>query len=428
MGLDKEASSSSQRLTPPRLAREDTPLLSIHHHRQSSDLKTFANVFIAIVGSGVLGLPYTFKRTGWALGSAMILFVAAVTYHCMMLLILTRRRLESAQGPTKIASFGDLGFAIYGPAGRSAVDVMIVLSQSGFCVSYLIFIANTLAFVFNSSSDPNPRIWGFLSPKAFYIWGCFPFQLGLNSIPTLTHLAPLSIFADVVDLGAMGFVMVDDFLIFLRDRPALQAFGGLSVFFYGLGVAVYAFEGIGMVLPLESEARNKDKFGKLLGLSMCFIALMYGGFGALGYFAFGDETKDIITTNFGKGLMSYLVQLGLCINLFFTFPLMMNPVYEVVERRFCEARYCVWLRWVVVLGVSLVALLVPNFADFLSLVGSSVCCILGFVFPALFHLMAFKGELKWGAVVLDGSLVVLGLIVAVSGTWSSLSEIFAVKA
>ncbi|CDP18087.1 unnamed protein product [Coffea canephora] len=67
----------------------------------------------------------------------------------------------------------------------------------------------------------------------------------------------------------------------------------------------------------------------------------------------------------------------------------------VVERRFCGARYCLWMRWVTVLGVTVVALLVPNFADFLSLVGSSVCIVLGFVLPALFHLIVHKEELGW---------------------------------
>ena len=46
-----------------------------------------------------------------------------------------------------------------------------------------------------------------------------------------------------------------------------------------------------------------------------------------------------------------------------------NPREENVSRRFAGKRFCVWLRWAVVLGVTLVALLVPNFADFLSLVG-----------------------------------------------------------
>ncbi|KAA8547601.1 hypothetical protein F0562_004030 [Nyssa sinensis] len=373
MGFEKEASSSSHVLHVPRFPREDTPLLSKSRHL-SSQSKTFANVFIAIVGSGVLGLPYTFKRTGWVMGTFTLVSVAFLTYYCMMLLVHTRRRLESRHGFSKIASFGDLGFAVCGPVGRFAVDIMIVLSQAGFCISYLIFIANTLAYVFNySSPDLKPRILGF-SAKSFYIWGCFPFQLGLNSIPSLTHLAPLSIFADIVDIGAMGVVMVEDVLIFLNQRPVLQAFGGFSMFFYGL------------------------------------------------------DTRDIITTNFGTGLLSSLVQLGLSVNLFFTFPLMMNPVYEVVERRFCEGRYCVWLRWAVVLVVSLVALLVPNFADFLALVGSSVCIVLGFVLPALFHLMVQKEELGWKGFVLNGAIVVLGLILSVSGTWSSLLEIFSPKA
>ncbi|KAJ8531433.1 hypothetical protein K7X08_026867 [Anisodus acutangulus] len=413
MGFEKnnKASSSSHVLQIPR---EDTPLLSKNQHL-SSPSKTFANVFIAIVGAGVLGLPYTFKRTGWLMGALMLFSVAFLTYHCMMLLVLSRRKIESHFKNFQITSFGDLGFAVCGNVGRFAVDAMIVLSQAGFCISYMIFIANTLAYCFKIS-------------KMLVIWSCFPFQLGLNSIATLTHLAPLSIFADVVELGAMGVVMVEDVMIYVKTSHVLETFGGFSVFFYGLGVSVYAFEGIGMVLPLEAETKDKEKFGKVLGLSMGLISLMYGAFGLLGYFAFGEETKDIITTNLGQGWLSSLVQIGLCINLFFTFPLMMNPVYEVVERRFCEGRYCVWLRWIVVLAVTFVALLVPNFADFLSLVGSSVCIILGFVLPALFHLIVFKDELKWYGLACDGAIILMAAVLSLYGTYSSMLEIFGEKA
>ncbi|XP_009762702.1 amino acid transporter AVT3C-like [Nicotiana tabacum] len=425
MGFEKDKASSSSHIL--QIPREDTPLLANTQHL-SSPSKTFANVFIAVVGAGVLGLPYSFKKTGWVMGTLMLLSVATLTCYCMMLLVYSRRKLESHFKVAKISSFGDLGYAVCGSVGRCTVDAMIVMSQAGFCISYLIFIANTLAHLFNYSvTNPSPKILG-LSPKKVYIWSCFPFQLGLNSIPTLTHLAPLSIFADVVDLGAMGVVMAEDVLIFLKNRPVLETFGGFSVFFYGLGVSVYAFEGVGMVLPLEAEMKDKEKFGKILGLSMAFISLMYGSFGVLGYFAFGEETKDIITTNLGRGLLSTLVQIGLCINLFFTFPLMMNPVYEVMERRFCEGRYCFWLRWIVVLVVTLVALMVPNFADFLSLVGSSVCIVLGFVLPALFHLIVFKKELGWLGLALDSALVLMGAVLAIYGTYSSMLEIFGVKA
>ncbi|KAJ8752750.1 hypothetical protein K2173_007060 [Erythroxylum novogranatense] len=217
----------------------------------------------------------------------------------------------------------------------------------------------------------------------------------MNSIPMLTYLAPLIIFVNVVNLGAMGVVMTENEMFYLKNRPPLEAFSGFSVFFYSLGVVVYAFEGIDMMLPLQYEAKHKAKFGKVSTLYMTFIALLYGRFRVLGYFASGDNTKDVI---------------GLCVNLFFTFPLMMNPVDEVIEMRCCGSRYFLWLRWVAVLRVSLIALLVPNFADFLALVGSSGVCI-----------TCFRGF------ILDSAIIAFGSIVAVSGTWISLLEILATK-
>ncbi|XP_078163052.1 amino acid transporter AVT3C-like [Carex rostrata] len=407
MGIGTEASSSA-------------PLLPLHPSGKSDHLssqtKTFANVFIAIVGAGVLGLPYTFMRTGWAAGVITLLAVSALTFHCMMLLVKTRRRLDA-----KISSFGDLGAAVCGAGGRLSVDLMIVLSQAGFCVGYLIFISNSLAHLYPLETPISSVLF---APKAIYIWALLPFQLGLNSIKTLTLLAPLSIFADVVDLGAMGVVLGQDVSIFLSNQLPVRAFSNPSMLLYGIGVAVYAFEGIGMVLPLEAEAKDKSKFGGTLGLSMFFIAIMYGSFGVLGYLAFGDDTRDIITTNFGGGWLTLVVQLGLCINLFFTMPIMMNPVYEVAERWFCGKNYCWWLRWGLVLLVCMGAMLVPNFADFLSLIGSSVCIVLGFVLPSAFHLKVFGGEMGWGGIAADIAVVMIGTVLAASGTWSSLMAIF----
>ncbi|GMI88377.1 hypothetical protein like AT2G42005 [Hibiscus trionum] len=431
MVYDKEKiSSSSSRKSRSLPPGEETPLLG-EPKPLSSHPKTLANFFIAIVGAGVLGMPYAFKRTGWIMGLLILFFIAGSTTYCMMLLVQIRRKLDSVDnGIAEVNSFGDLGFAVCGTSGRLVVDVLITLSQAGFCIGYLIFISNTLINLFHNQPSMNSSLsWGMsrFTTKSLYIWGCFPFQLGLNSIKTLTNLAPLSIFADVVDIGAMAVVMVEDLRLIMKRSVEVKAFGGVSVFFYGMGVALFGYEGIAMVLPIESEMKDNAKFGKILTLSMGLTTLMYGAFGALGYFAFGAATKDIITSNLGPGWISFLVQLGLCINLFFTFPLMMNPVYEIVERRFSGGRYCLWLRWLLVLFVSLVALFVPNFADFLSLVGSSVCCCLGFILPGLFHLLAFKDEQGWKGCILDVVIMTFGVVLALSGTWFSLMEILSEK-
>uniref|UniRef100_A0A0C9RYI7 TSA: Wollemia nobilis Ref_Wollemi_Transcript_3738_1690 transcribed RNA sequence n=1 Tax=Wollemia nobilis TaxID=56998 RepID=A0A0C9RYI7_9CONI len=433
-----ERGTSSSRNEAPL---DDAPLLPQHSQSQplSSPSKSFGNILIAIVGAGVLGLPYTFMKTGWLAGIIMLGTVAGLTYYCMMLLLWTKRKLEK-EGYVKIGSFGDVAFTVSGPAGKATVDTMIVLSQAGFCVSYLIFIGNSLSSIL---SNPEPmlnsnyplfpstnrlflgeyKILG-MAAKTLFIWACFPFQVGLNAIRTLTHLAPLSIFADAVDIAAMVVVMAEDIVIYLNSSPHLRAFTSFGVIPYGIGVAIYAFEGIGMVVPLEVIADKKHKFGGILGLAILLITLTYGSFGALGYFAYGDATRDIITLNLGKSLVTDLVQLALSINLFFTFPLMMNPVHEVVESWFHAGQYSFLLRSLSVFLTTLVALLVPNFADFLSLVGSSVCCVLGFVLPAAFHMVACRKDCHKLQLIADVLIIFFGAVFAILGTISSVKSIF----
>ncbi|XP_057808630.1 amino acid transporter AVT3C-like [Salvia miltiorrhiza] len=186
--LNDDGSSSSH-----SLPRVETPLLFGHGSGGkpivlSSQPKTFANVFIAIVGAGMLRLAYTFMHIGWLTNLVMVFVVSILTYHDMMFLVHTRRRIEEStrcSSSTKIASFGDLGFIMCGCIGRSTVDLMIILSQAGFYVGYLIFIGDTLANLFTSSPAlaAASMIWS-ISAKSLYIWRCFPFELALNSIPS----------------------------------------------------------------------------------------------------------------------------------------------------------------------------------------------------------------------------------------------------
>ena len=140
--------------------------------------------------------------------------------------------------------------------------------------------------------------------------------------------------------------MVKDVLRYVKNTPNLKAFTGFSMIPYDVGVAIYTFEGGGMVLPMELVVDQKHKFGQILGLTMFIIALTSSAFGILGYYAFGSETRDIITSNMGKIWVTFIIQLAMCLNLFFAFPLMMNPVHEVVGSRCNGGWYSFLLRYV----------------------------------------------------------------------------------
>ncbi len=58
---------------------------------KSSAFKASGNLFIAVVGAGVLGLPYAFRQSGLLLGAGFLTFVAAGALYCMLLLVRCKR-------------------------------------------------------------------------------------------------------------------------------------------------------------------------------------------------------------------------------------------------------------------------------------------------------------------------------------------------
>lgn len=75
------------------------------------------------------------------------------------------------------------------------------------------------------------------------------------------------------------------------------------------------------------------QFRSTLTIGFTTITAIFLLFGAAGYAAFGDMTCGTITLNLPKNdWTSDSVKLALCCALFFTFPIMMVPVYEILER------------------------------------------------------------------------------------------------
>ncbi|KAL2620147.1 hypothetical protein R1flu_000352 [Riccia fluitans] len=452
-------SRPSARVTSALCSTEQTPLLPSGNtcprgHPLSSVKKTFGNIIIAIVGAGVLGLPYTLKQSGWLAGLLTLTIVAFACFYTMMLLIQCKRKLENDEVDW-VETYSDLGLLTYGKAGQFAVDLMIVLTQGGFCVGYLIFIGENLATVFSPSDqvDSNSTIgnqmvdlsgatrvngefysmdgiissvgtaWAGWSGKSVYIWIIFFLQLVLASIRSLTRLAPFSIFADVANFSAMAFVMSKDVVaVGERGIGNVTAFTGLPSLPFVIGVAIYAFEGFGLVLPLESNMRDRSKFGPTLAWAMACIAFVYTTFALLGYLAFGDMTRDIVTLNLGDTWATAVVKVALCIGLCFTFPVMMHPVHEVCERRIVGSNSYV-VRALTTVVAAWLAVSVPRFGDFLSLVGNSVCCILSFVMPAVIHLHVFSDDIGSFQYTIDCLLIVFGMFFGVWGTITSIQNL-----
>jgi hypothetical protein len=88
----------------------------------STPTQVAINIFISFVGCGMLGMPYAFKKSGWILGIMTLSFMSTLNVYAMLLLVKTRRKLES-MGHTEINGYGDVGRIISGYRGEKIVNI-----------------------------------------------------------------------------------------------------------------------------------------------------------------------------------------------------------------------------------------------------------------------------------------------------------------
>jgi solute carrier family 36 (proton-coupled amino acid transporter) len=163
-----------------------------------------------------------------------------------------REKIEEEEGEEESESenhhtYGDLGGKAFGPTGGYLTELLILVSQAGASVAYLVFIGQNLSSVFSSP------------PSLFIFAIIFPLEIALSFIRSLSSLAPISMFADACNVLAMAIVIKEDLQLF--DHPfSRNAFNGLWGLPFVGGVAVFCFEGFCMTLPLEASMAERRKF------------------------------------------------------------------------------------------------------------------------------------------------------------------------
>jgi proton-coupled amino acid transporter len=376
----------------------------------ASQSQVAVNIFISFVGSGMLGMPYAFSQSGWVLGVISLSVISSLNLYAMLLLVKTRKKLED-NGHRNIEGYGDVGRVIAGEYGESIVNNCLVISQLGFATAYIIFISANLNNIYQLD-------------RAWICFGCVPILAVLVQLQDMKHLSPFSLIADVANLAGLTAVMCQDWKA-LNDTHMPVIMFDFSKTLYVSAVALYSLEGVGLVLPLESSCQDRNWFPSLLTKTIFAITSLMAIFGCFGYFAFGVETEAPVTLNLDGGV-STIVKLALCLGLYLTFPVMMFPVNEVMEDIFLGrgSRQNKVFRTCVVIVSATIAWLIPDFGKFLSLVGASICTILGFILPCYFHLQAFeKSELTWWEIALDRFLIVFGVAFGIMGTYTSFVDL-----
>jgi amino acid permease len=258
-----------------------------------SDFKgTFGNAMLSFIGAGMLSLPYAFKQIGVLAGSACMIVVGVLCLYAMTLLLECKYLILSTTG-RRIESYGDIGALLFGSSGEALINIAIAISQVGFAISYLLFIGSNVSVEYGISEH-------------IVVFGCMPVLVFLSWIPDMKSLAPLSGAAIGANFFGQFVVYVCAFQVLFSTGPPPEIhyiWTGSSLPFF-IGVCVYCYEGVAMVLLVEDAAADKRGFKRTLTIVIVVYTVACIAFGVIGYMAFGDATADVITLNLGGTIFS----------------------------------------------------------------------------------------------------------------------------
>ncbi|KAE8909392.1 hypothetical protein PF005_g24867 [Phytophthora fragariae] len=279
------------------------------------------------IGPGAMSLPNGFSKTGVYAGPALFVVVALVSVYNMELLLRCKHRVS----PRAPMSFGDVGREILGPKGKLLIDVFLVGTQLGICCVYFTFVATNIHVVLPESLQDAVN-------ERQLIFAIFPVLLMLSWVRTLRRITPLSGLANFAVLSGIAIVFyysIDYWKhpkIQPRLAPVLADWSRLPEFY---GTAVYSFEGIGLVLPIQNAMAQPERFSRVLASCMLSILVLFLFIGVVPTVAFGRINNGSMTAvlhDYCEGWLVTMANVALAFACTLSFPIQFYPAIDVLER------------------------------------------------------------------------------------------------
>ncbi|KAJ7649790.1 vacuolar amino acid transporter 4 [Roridomyces roridus] len=366
----------------------------------------------SFVGTGVLFLGKAFYNGGILFSSVLFIFIALISLYSFLLLVEAKFVVSG--------SFGDIGGTLYGPWMRYLILGSIIVSQLGFVSAYIIFVAQNLqALVMGITHCLH------LVPIQYFILIQLVVFLPLVLFRDLAKLSSTALVADAFILVGLVYIFSSEISIVASRGIADVALFNSKDFSLFVGVAVFSFEGVGMVIPITDAMKEPRKFPKVLTGVMLGVLVLFGGAGALAYLTFGSDIQTVVLVNLdAESKMVQSVQFIYALAIMLSVPLQLFPAIRIMENglftRSGKVDFKVkWtkniFRFATVFFAAIVSWLgAADLDKFVAFVGCFACVPLCYVYPAMLHYKACADTKRKKA--LDIAMIVFGMVAAVYTT------------
>ncbi|KAF1800172.1 transmembrane amino acid transporter protein-domain-containing protein [Mucor lusitanicus] len=396
----------------------------IDRSKQGSSFTAFFSVVCVVAGTGALGLPYALAQGGW-IGLFILCLSWILSVYTGVLLI----RSMYYDGKTRLSSYQEVATAAFGAFGGWIAFFFTAITLVGVPVLYLLLSGLNLHNVAKgSSAELTFPIWVIICTCIVAI----PF-LFFRSMKEMTFLSIFGMLSTVVVILIVLGVAVKE----APDHVDSHHDGVIwNMFPIALSSISFSFGGNPVYPHVEQSMRNRRDWNKVITAGLTFCVLLYFLAAVPGYYVYGSDSKSPIyeslsDTNKGPKFASIII---ITIHLILTTPILLTSFALDVEKMlkinpehrsfFVEWTLRFMFRGALIVVIAVIAIFVPFFGDFMSLLGAFSNCALVFIFPVVFYykLTGVKGK-PWYEYILAFLTLLLGVVGLIFGTISAIEAL-----
>ncbi|XP_010241492.1 PREDICTED: vesicular GABA transporter [Nelumbo nucifera] len=389
-----------------------------HHVKANTSFAhAVINMIGMLIGLGQLSTPYALENGGWT--SAFLLvglgIVCAYTTYLLG---------KCLQQNAKSKDYPDIGEHAFGLKGRIIASTFIYMEIFMALVSYTISLSDNLTTVLSGTHLSVP--WVHLSTSQLLtgmaVLVALP-SLWLRDLSSISFLSSGGILMSLIIFLSVPFTAVFGGVRANHSIPViqLQKIPAIS------GLYAFSFAGHIVFPNIYTAMKDPSKFTKVSIVSFTLVTILYTALAFMGAKLFGPEVKSQITLSMPRHLIITKLALWATILTPMTkYALEFAPFAMQLEQNLpcsLSSRMKMFIRASVgsllLLGILVLALLVPYFQHVLGLTGSLVSICISIIFPCVFYTRIYWSQISRSLVVLNLTLILIGSLLAVFGSISS---------
>eukprot|EP00075_Anas_platyrhynchos_P007664 XP_021127749.2 putative sodium-coupled neutral amino acid transporter 11 isoform X1 [Anas platyrhynchos] len=373
------------------------------------------NIINSIIGSGIIGLPYSMKEAGFPLGVLLLFGVAYITDYSIILLI-------KGGNLSNTNSYQELVRKTYGFIGYLILSTLQFLYPFIAMISYNIITGDTLTKVFLRIPGVGPD--NILTDRHFIIL-----------LTTIIFTLPLSLYRDIAKLGKVSLIsliLTIVILVIVMVRtvtlgPQVPKSENAWIFaksnaVQAVGVMSFAFicHHNSFLIYGSLEEPTLNNWSRITHVSVSLAVVISVLFAACGYMTFTGYTEGDIFENYCRD--DNLATFGrFCygVTVILTFPLECFVTREVIANVFFHGNLSTVFHIVVTVIIIAVATGVSLVYDCLGIVlelnGVLSATPLVFIIPTACYLKLSKERWNHSDNLISCLILVIGVLVMTVG-------------